>query len=81
MNIEQIDEYQKSLSINKGDEWDLYSGLDSSDKEINKFLSKSFFNSDKRIYEDKKINIEGKIFIKLLINPILKKFLENYLMK
>ena len=62
MNDKQIDEYQKSLSINKGDEWDLYSGLDSSDKEINKFLSKSpFFNGDKRIYEDKKINIEGKI--------------------
>ena len=62
MNNKQIEEYQKSLSINKGEEWDIYSGLESSIKDIDKFLSKSpFFKGDKRIYDDRKIDIETKI--------------------
>ena len=61
MNQKQMGEFQKSLSINKGEEWEIFSGLKSSKKEINKFLSKSsFYNSRKRIYKDDKINVNKK---------------------
>tara|TARA_B100000686_G_scaffold353374_1_gene458730 strand:- start:1340 stop:3682 length:2343 start_codon:yes stop_codon:yes gene_type:complete len=66
MNNKQIEEYQKSLSIKKGTEWEISSGLKSSIQEINKYLSKSsFYNGDKRIYKGDKIDINKKINYKI----------------
>ena len=66
MNQKQMGEFQKSLSINKGEEWEIFSGLKSSKKEINRFLSKSsFYNSRKRFYKDDKINVNKNISYKI----------------
>ena len=61
MNETQIDIYKKSLNVDDGEEWEYFSGLDSSKKLIEDFLSKnSFFNGKERIYDDKKIQIPIK---------------------
>jgi pyruvate dehydrogenase E1 component len=65
MNSDQMQIYKKEHNINNGEEWDFYSGLKSSKKEIINFLSNSsFFNNNNRVYADKKIQIPNKLKFK-----------------
>ena len=51
MNNDQIGSYKKSLNINDGEEWEYFSGLNSSKDLILDFLSKTpFYKGDKRFY-------------------------------
>ena len=62
MNNDQMKGYQKNLNVKNGDEWDYYSGLDSSEDLIKDFLSKNpFYEGDKRLFSDKKIYIPNKL--------------------
>ena len=65
MNNDQIGSYKKSLNINDGEEWDYFSGLNSSKDLILEFLSKTpFYKGNKRFYNDNKISIPDKLFYK-----------------
>lgn len=65
MNIEQIEAYRKELNINKGEEWDYYSGIDSSQKDLAKFLEKSpFYKNNDRNFSDEKVKVSNKFKFK-----------------
>ena len=65
MNMEQMNIYKKELNINKGEEWDHYSGMASSKKDIIKFLSESsFYKNNDRVYSDEIIEIPKKLIFK-----------------
>ena len=62
MNNHQMGSYKKNLNIKNGDEWDFYSGLDTSEGLIKDFLSKtSFYKGDKRLFSDQKIHVPNKL--------------------
>ena len=57
MNIEQMEVYKKELNVKQGEEWDYYSGINSSEKDINKFLmNNSFYKNNNRNYSVEKMN-------------------------
>ena len=65
MNIEQMEVYKKELNIKHGEEWDYYSGINSSEKDIIKFLTNnSFYKNNNRNYSDEKIHIPKKLIFK-----------------
>ena len=65
MNIEQMEVYKKELNIKQGEEWDYYSGINSSEKDIIKFLmNNSFYKNNNRNYSDEKIHIPKKLIFK-----------------
>ena len=65
MNIEQMEVYKKELNIKQGEEWDYYSGINSSEKDIIKFLTNnSFYKNNNRNYSDEKIHIPKKLIFK-----------------
>ena len=65
MNNDQIGSYKKSLNINDGEEWEYFSGLNSSKDLILEFLSKNpFYKGNKRLYNDNKIAIPDKFVYK-----------------
>ncbi len=66
MNNKQMENFQNSLNIRNGDEWEIPSGLESSMEDINLFLSKSdFYNGKKRIFDEDKIEVPEKINYKM----------------
>ena len=65
MNNEQMESYKNNLNIKNGQEWDYYSGLDSSEDIIKDFLSKnSFYKGQKRLFRDQEINVPNKLHYK-----------------
>ena len=65
MNNEQMKSYKNNLNIKNGQEWDYYSGLDSSEDIIKDFLSKnSFYKGEKRLFSDQVINVPNKLHYK-----------------
>ena len=65
MNIEQMEVYKKELNIKQGEEWDYYSGINSSENDIIKFLTNnSFYKNNNRNYSDEKIYIPKKLIFK-----------------
>jgi pyruvate dehydrogenase E1 component len=65
MNNEQMESYKNNLNIKNGQEWDYYSGLDSSEDIIKDFLSKnSFYKGQKRLFSDQEINVPNKLHYK-----------------
>ena len=65
MNIEQMEVYKKELNIKQGEEWDYYSGINSSENDIIKFLTNnSFYKNNNRNYSDEKIHIPKKLIFK-----------------
>jgi len=65
MNIEQMEVYKKELNIKHGEEWDYYSGINSSEKDIIKFLmNNSFYKNNNRNYSGEKIHIPKKLIFK-----------------
>ena len=65
MNIEQMEVYKKELNIKQGEEWDYYSGINSSENDIIKFLkNNSFYKNNNRNYSDEKIHIPKKLIFK-----------------
>ena len=65
MNNEQMKSYKNNLNIKNGQEWDYYSGLDSSEDIIKDFLSKnSFYKGQKRLFRDQEINVPNKLHYK-----------------
>ena len=65
MNNEQMKSYKNHLNIKNGQEWDYYSGLDSSEDIIKDFLSKnSFYKGQKRLFRDQEINVPNKLHYK-----------------
>ena len=65
MNNEQMEVYKSELNIANGDEWDHYAGIESSKKDLIKFLSKSsFYKNNNRTYSDHKIKIPEKLKFK-----------------
>ena len=65
MNIEQMEEYKRELNITNGEEWDYYSGIQSSKKDLINFLSNSsFYKNNNRVYSDDKIEIPKKLIFK-----------------
>ena len=65
MNIEQMEVYKKELNIKQGEEWDCYSGINSSENDIIKFLTNnSFYKNNNRNYSDEKIHIPKKLIFK-----------------
>ncbi len=62
MNNEQMESYKNNLNIKNGQEWDYYSGLDSSEVIIKDFLSKnSFYKGKKRLFSEQAINVPKKL--------------------
>ena len=69
MNNEQMESYKNNLNIKNGQEWDYYSGLDSSEVIIKDFLSKnSFYKGKKRLFSDQAINVPKKLNYKKSLN-------------
>jgi len=65
MNIEQMEKYKRELNITNGEEWDYYSGIQSSKKDLINFLSNSsFYKNNNRVYSDDKIEIPKKLIFK-----------------
>ncbi len=65
MNIQQMDEYKRVLNIPNGKEWDHFSGIKSSKKDLIEFLSESsFYKNNNRTYSDFEIEIPDKLSFK-----------------